>query len=382
MWTSSTGGAKGPAPPEDAHVRVALLESLYRQALPAGATSVIVVALLCAGIWDAADHSTVWSWFAATCAATVVRYTAILGFYRYRSVGDTAFWERWFVVTLLLSALVWGIGSWLVLPRHSPFHQALVYVFLVGMSGGMVALYSAHKTGTIAATVASLTPTTLWLALQPDFRVRVMAFAGILFLVTATRAINGLGGFIRQSFQLASELEVARKAAEDLARTDSLTGLLNRRAFYELGDFVVEQSKRQGRPPALLLIDIDRFKGVNDRYGHAAGDSALRALAAVLQETCRKVDVVGRLGGDEFAVLLPDATLEGALALAERLRTELAVLRVHDHGSEIELTCSVGAAGGEPVDSLDQLARRSDAALYEAKGRGRNQVARRRDKAR
>jgi diguanylate cyclase (GGDEF)-like protein len=373
VWADAS---ETPAPPEDAHVRVALLESLYRQALPAGAISVIVVALLCAGIWDAADHFRLRAWFAATCVATLVRYAAIFGFYRYRSRADTATWERWFLITLLVSALVWGIGALIVLPHDSPFHQALVYVFLVGLAGGMVALYSAHQTGAIVSAIASLAPTTLWLALQPDFQLRVLAFAGILFLATAARAIHGLGGLIRQSFRLASELELARKAAEHLARTDSLTGILNRRAFYELGDFVVEQSKRHGRPPALLLIDIDRFKTVNDRYGHAAGDSALRALAAVLQATCRKIDVVGRLGGDEFAVLLPDATLEGALALAERLRTELAVLRVHDHGSEIELTCSVGAAGGELVDSLDQLARRSDNALYEAKSRGRNQVAR------
>jgi diguanylate cyclase (GGDEF)-like protein len=280
------------------------------------------------------------------------------------------------VGTLLLSALVWGAGAWITAPRDSPFHQALVYVFLVGMAGGTAALYSAHQLGAILATFLSLTPTTVWLALQPDPRIRIMAAAGVLFLAIASRAIVGLGSLIRQSFRLSHELELARAAAEHLARTDPLTGILNRRAFYEMGDFVIEQAKRSGRPPALLLIDIDRFKTINDRHGHAAGDSALRALAVVLQDTCRRIDLVGRLGGDEFAVLLPDASLEGAMALAERLRTELAVLRVRDGEAQIELTCSVGAAGGEPVDSLDQLVRRSDGALYEAKGRGRNQVAR------
>jgi diguanylate cyclase (GGDEF)-like protein len=126
----------------------------------------------------------------------------------------------------------------------------------------------------------------------------------------------------------------------------------------------------------LLLIDIDRFKDVNDQHGHAAGDAALRSLATLLQESCRRMDVAGRLGGDEFGVLLPDSTLEGAIALADRLRAELSARRVLDAGVEVSLTCSMGAAGGEPVDTLDELVRSADAALYEAKHRGRNQVAR------
>lgn len=162
---------------------------------------------------------------------------------------------------------------------------------------------------------------------------------------------------------------------EYLSEHDALTGLLNRRAIETLMDKEAQRLHRFGDPFALLLIDIDHFKRINDRHGHAAGDMVLSAVAAVLQSQAREVDHVARFGGEEFCVLLPRADVEGALQAAERFRE--AVLRTVVPWAEenLSVTVSVGLASThDPGEALHGILRRADEALYLAKGEGRNRV--------
>ncbi len=169
-----------------------------------------------------------------------------------------------------------------------------------------------------------------------------------------------------------------QRSMEQLAGEDALTGLPNRRQFMKAGDQMLEQFRRYGRPASLLIIDLDHFKTINDRYGHAAGDAVLRAVAELLREQQRGADLPARFGGEEFAILLPETDLEGAVAVAERLRAGCEALRVTVPGglwTGLSVTMSVGAAGCAADDaSLDDMLRRADAALYRAKHEGRNRV--------
>lgn len=172
-----------------------------------------------------------------------------------------------------------------------------------------------------------------------------------------------------------AELNAARLEAEQLANTDMLTQLNNRRAFYAIGEVLVQNSQRYRRPVSVLMLDIDYFKAVNDRYGHAVGDEVLRATARVLLEQVRDADVVGRLGGEEFAILLPETRLEEAAILAERIRQAIARLRVSCGEASVTLTASLGVAECMPgCVALDVLIAEADGALYEAKAQGRDRV--------
>lgn len=162
---------------------------------------------------------------------------------------------------------------------------------------------------------------------------------------------------------------------ERLAYTDGLTGLLNRRSFTELGTVEIRRAKRHQRPLALLMIDIDHFKKVNDTYGHHCGDDVIRALAGCCRSHLRKSDLIGRIGGEEFVAFLPETELRGAAGLAERLRKAIAESIVETDGNKIRYTISVGVAVLSAADDgLETLLERSDVALYRAKNCGRNCV--------
>ncbi len=160
---------------------------------------------------------------------------------------------------------------------------------------------------------------------------------------------------------------------EELAATDALTGLWNRRHFFEVGKNELARCRRYKSPVSLLMMDLDHFKRINDGHGHAAGDEVLRAMAGILKGNLRDVDVPARIGGEEFAVLLPSTGVEGAVVAAERVRRAVEGARVSHEGRELVFTVSVGIAGCcTQARDLDELLRAADAALYHAKQDGRN----------
>ncbi|MDP3227751.1 MAG: sensor domain-containing diguanylate cyclase [Acidovorax sp.] len=168
------------------------------------------------------------------------------------------------------------------------------------------------------------------------------------------------------------ELEAANRALDLQARTDALTGLLNRRGFETQMAFGLAMAQRSGRPLSLITVDVDHFKRVNDTYGHEAGDEVLRRLARTLQERLRGSDVVARFGGEEFVVMLPDTDLAGAQAIAQALVQAMADQQDPVVGT---ITVSAGVASMRGLqDKATDILRRGDAALYQAKGQGRNRV--------
>ncbi|MFP6686712.1 MAG: diguanylate cyclase [Polyangiaceae bacterium] len=174
-----------------------------------------------------------------------------------------------------------------------------------------------------------------------------------------------------------AQLEEANVELERLATTDQLTGLCNRRHFDQSARRAIEVAQRNDRPLSVVLIDTDRFKSINDRFGHPAGDIILRDVARVLTENARKADLVARIGGEEFAVLMPEASEELAAQGAERMRRALHDAKhpdAPDLGDE-PVTASFGVAAlDDSLSSLDQLLFASDSAMYKSKTDGRNRV--------
>ena len=169
-----------------------------------------------------------------------------------------------------------------------------------------------------------------------------------------------------------------RHAAEQLRlanSADHLTGLFNRRAFFEAAELEMERGRRVPRSLSLLMIDADRFKSINDAHGHGVGDAVLRDLAATIAATVRDIDTAARVGGEEFAVLLPSTDLAGAASVAHRLCESVRTRIVRAEGREVRYTVSVGVSEMSPeVAEINALIKRADDALYEAKRGGRDQV--------
>ena len=180
-----------------------------------------------------------------------------------------------------------------------------------------------------------------------------------------------------ERISLAREREELIAQLQTSSNTDFLTGALNRRAFFSHSEQQLAVAQRYQRKLALILLDIDYFKQINDVHGHIAGDEVLRGVVALVGRLLRKVDIFARYGGEEFILLLPEADLEQGVAVAEKLRLALAAQAFDlGDGQQIQVTASFGVVALVGEESLDQLISLADEALYDAKHRGRNCVMR------
>ena len=194
----------------------------------------------------------------------------------------------------------------------------------------------------------------------------------------AARRVD-IGG---KSYLVGTGLDVTerRKLEQELehqARTDFLTGIPNRRHFLDLAELELARAHRYGRPFSMLMLDLDLFKNVNDRYGHRVGDLTLQKVVEVCGQILREVDVIGRLGGEEFGIMLPETDAEQAMQVADRVRQAIAVASVDlPQGGSVGVTTSIGVATYTDADTgVDGVLSRADRALYQAKRLGRDRVS-------
>ncbi|MCW8806851.1 MAG: GGDEF domain-containing protein, partial [Rhodanobacter sp.] len=210
----------------------------------------------------------------------------------------------------------------------------------------------------------------LWLGAQQLNAVSVPSPTNIIYvMLTGMQPLFASIGF------LLLYNEILQQELHLLARVDPLTRVSNRLAISEEASRLLSQAARQGQTLGVLMLDADRFKAVNDRFGHAGGDEVLRALVASIRATLRGSDVVGRVGGEEFVVLSPGMDLRAAMALGERVRrtVENTPLRIDDQCLQLTVSIGVAVAALSERDAKAVL-QRADKALYEAKRAGRNRV--------
>lgn len=197
-------------------------------------------------------------------------------------------------------------------------------------------------------------------------------------LARANQELEAASERLRRSDQEKSALveQLREKSAllEQETREDALTGLSNRRHLEQMLDHEFRRARRFGHPLALIMIDVDRFKDINDRHSHVAGDAVLRHVGAVIRSACRTVDAAARYGGDEFVVVLPETRVGDALLIGERIRLEVESLASAEFSAALRPTVSVGVADDVGSTSPSELLGAVDRALYAAKERGRNRV--------
>jgi diguanylate cyclase (GGDEF)-like protein len=173
---------------------------------------------------------------------------------------------------------------------------------------------------------------------------------------------------------LTTQKEVEQRL-RDLATHDALTGVFNRRHFFEAADATLTVADRHGKGACLAMLDIDHFKRVNDEHGHLVGDEVLRRVTRASRDAIRGSDVLARYGGEELVLLLPEADIDVAHRIVERIRTAVADEKIDTENGTVSVTLSAGVAAREPGELLEKLIRRADTALYAAKNAGRNRVA-------
>jgi diguanylate cyclase (GGDEF)-like protein len=367
-----TGNATAGAPAEgldtEDRVRALQLSLIFDQALSNQIMSPLIAALVSLVLWPAGNPQLLSGWVGVLAAISLWRHLLVTGYRRAaRDPATTRVWERRFVVSLGAASAAWGVGSWLNFPE-APAQQAFLYCFVFGVAAGAATIYSAHGLSVAISTSLIMAPTTITMFTVGDAFHTAMGLGGVVFLVASSRGVRSMNGALRRNIQLTGELE-------RLAGTDALSGLSNRRAFTEFGETALANAARSGRPCALVMIDIDRFKSVNDRLGHAAGDTVIRALGAALAGAIRVGERAGRIGGEEFAVILPDGGSEQAMALAQRIQAVVRAMRPRAGDAPIAVTVSIGVASthGAPC-TLDELLARADRAMYAAKDAGRNRT--------
>jgi len=200
-----------------------------------------------------------------------------------------------------------------------------------------------------------------------------MAIGATIFIIVTLRGAKILSDAMQRNFHLGYELKQAHEIADTLANTDVLTGINNRRAFFERGEQIVSYCERNLLPLSAIIMDVDHFKRINDTHGHHFGDMTLHKIGKILENEFRKSDVLGRLGGEEFSILLPDTALDKAQALAEKLRQVIAETPITCQDRQQSVTVSIGVASGSY--DLETLLPKADAAMYQAKNQGRNRIA-------
>ncbi len=352
-------------------VRADKIRLLYRQSYQAALSTIVVAGLWATLMWEQVPRSTLLTWLGLMAVATLVRLSLFLLYTRRSNDDNVLRWIGPYTVSLLYSALVWGVGTTWAMPADSFLYQTLTYVFLVGLAGAALSAYGVFRGMTIAIVCAVLLPCTAYFLLVGERDQVVLALAGIWFFLTTLRSITVHNATVEETFLRGHQLDAAKRVAEHQARTDPLTGLKNRRAFTETAESLLRVAAREGRSTTAMLIDIDDFKRINDKHGHATGDAALLHVSRLLMETLRASDVCGRLGGDEFAVLLPNTDIKAAHEVARKLMQALAQ-RPLPTGGTMPLTLSIGLSG----DTFDAqtLINHADTAMYLAKHTGKNRV--------
>lgn len=297
--------------------------------------------------------------------------------------------ERRSIAFSLILGLIWATIVWVLYPLGGIGERATLVIVMAGMTGGAIAFFSFSPVASLGFFVPYMLPL-LVQTLRFDTGLRVLPvtiavylLTSLLFTRTAWLQFLATVGLIVERDQALAEakasgkqLEIALSRMQDLAMVDELTGLKNRRAFFDDAEPAVAAARRRSQPIAVALLDLDFFKDVNDTYGHAAGDLVLKEVAHRITSTLREEQIVGRLGGEEFVALLPDTTAAQALIAIERVRRAVGAnqIQLPGGGPAITVTISGGIALVGEEEGLETVIDLADKAMYRAKGLGRDRV--------
>ncbi len=356
------------------HIHIEKIKLLYLHSLIPVVLSGVAGFFLVASLWSSANHQHLLIWLAITMTFALVRIFLISKFQRKKPQGDAVLkWEKPYAISLMVVFLSWSAGLIWIMPRDNLSAVFILNTFSIGLAGAAISWYSPLRYLQMATISLALIPMIiilLTLGHEETFWVGIAAccmyVSCMITSVLLQKTFNG-------NLELAYDLDIAKKHAEDMASTDALTGLNNRRAFFDKASLLFAYCKRNQEPISALMLDIDHFKKINDSYGHAAGDIALRNLARLIKTNLRDSDLPCRFGGEEFAVLLPNTTALEAVEMANMLRKMMmtTIIALADENA-LSLTASFGIS--DDGTTVEDLLNNADKAMYLAKNSGRNHV--------
>ena len=275
----------------------------------------------------------------------------------------------WVIVPIWTTVLITVVVNYFRNPRAFGTTRLLLTVIAIDTSRNIVeniyfGFYFGAKLSLFPSAIAEVLGNPYLLIIP---KLANVAAGSVVMILLLRRWLPNALGERRRADQAIGELK-------EIAALDGMTGLLNKSHFEANATVELERSRRYKRPLSLVLADIDVFKSINDRFGHDVGDRVIMQIATALQDQKRASDMVARIGGEEFALLLPETELEGACAVAERLRQVISrqVLALPD--ANLAVTISVGVCQAQTDGTLKQLLKQADVALYAAKRDGRNRV--------
>jgi diguanylate cyclase (GGDEF)-like protein len=289
--------------------------------------------------------------------------------------ADEPLWARRIAVAHGAHMLSWSsivVWAWRPDDFNSLIFTMMIHLGLISLTASMSAPHRRLLNSDMAIPALALVAPPL---IGASLVTSGLALLGILYCLLMLWVARRMHDTTGAALELRQHNEELIACLERQAKLDTLTGVANRRHFLETGNLEIRRATRFGHPMALLMLDIDHFKRINDTCGHLVGDRVIKAVADAAVADLRECDCLGRLGGEEFAVVLPEAGLTAAMNAAERLRETIAALQLTHGGQPLPVTVSIGVtvleAAGEPLSSL---LHRADTAMYRAKNAGRNRV--------
>ncbi len=296
--------------------------------------------------------------------------------------------ERRALVFSASAGTLWALAAFVLYPAGGPEERAALVMMLAGLCAGSVSFFSSSPQASLAFYMPFMTMLLVqgltFMGSSPVLPAAIATFTACAIWFTRTswnqfvenvRVLVDRDRLLQEAKESGVQLELMLSRMSDLAMVDELTGLKNRRSFFDDIEPVIAGSRRRGKPVAIALLDLDHFKDVNDTHGHQIGDDVLREVARRIEATLRQEQIVGRLGGEEFVVLLPDTSPQQALVAIERVRKAVGETSIPVTGdAEVWMTVSGGIAplgDGTPISVAMQQA---DKAMYRAKALGRNRV--------
>ena len=326
--------------------------------------------------------------------ATVVLWTPpALGWrrlrHRARPARVSAGNERRATIFSFAAGLLWALAAFALFPAGGPEERAALVMLMAGLCAGSISFFSSSPLASMAFFLPfmltlfgqALTFTSLRSPVLP-LAIAVFIVCALIFTRTSwhqfvenVRVLVDRDRLLQEAKESGVQLELMLSRMSDLAMVDELTGLKNRRSFFDDIDPVIAGSRRRGKPIAIALLDLDHFKTVNDTHGHAIGDDVLREVARRIEDTLRQEQIVGRIGGEEFVVLLPDTSPQQALIALERVRKAIGEAAITvGNGAEVSITVSGGIAPLADGMTVPVALQQADKAMYRAKALGRNRV--------
>jgi len=351
-------------------VQISHVDSLFRHALPSIVISLLSILLCWFGLRDQLAPRLLAVWLGSLIAISVIRAVFIFAYLKINPEGrEVLKWEIPYFMTLVALVGAWGLGGAWVASHADLNGRFLILFLLLCMAATAQGAYAAVRYILVTCVFTFLLPTALLMLASTEIAAVCFGMGAIIYSIAVLQHSDLLVDARRLQFQLADE----KAQIERLAMYDFLTGLANRRAFEELSAATLKIARVRKQSCYLLMIDVDHFKVINDRFGHCIGDRVLKAIAQALDEGVRPTDLAARFGGEEFMVFLPNTERSAAIDAAERLRQKIQQLIIEEDGHPICVTVSIGLSGD--LFDLNAMIKEADDALYESKRKGRNCVS-------